>query len=64
MELLMRQYEDEMRRPITALVFGNLVTTMLIQVRACLPALCTELALSVCVHSVCNHALNHSLTYL
>ena len=29
----MKNYEDEVKKPITGLVFGNLITTMLIQVQ-------------------------------
>jgi hypothetical protein len=32
MEAVMHSYEDELKAPITGLVFGNLMTTMLIQV--------------------------------
>ena len=31
----MKDYEDEMKKPVTGLVFGNLMTTMLIQVSSC-----------------------------
>lgn len=33
MEVLMTQYEQDMKKPITGLVFGNLMTTMLIQMQ-------------------------------
>jgi hypothetical protein len=32
MEALMRKYEDEMQSPVQGFLFGNLVTSMLIQV--------------------------------